>query len=38
MILVGGIYDKLTAFLAVAAASVPESEPEQPITQGEQNA
>ena len=38
MILVGGIYDKLTAFLAVAAASVPESEPEQPNPQGEQNA
>jgi len=38
MTLVGGIYDKLTAFLAVAAASVPESAPEQTIIQGEQNA
>ena len=34
MTLVGGIYDKLTAFLAVSTAPVPE----QPNPQGEPNA
>jgi len=36
MTLVGGIYDKLTAFLA--ASSAPAPVPEQPIPQGEPNA